>query len=399
MDNRTFPYLSARFFDGISSGLFMMALPWIMLQGQNMGPFVAMVALACTGISFFLTPFFSTLTDRYSRKAILVMVQVLQATTAALVLFVYWLEMGSYWLLAFAQLMFWVSSNLAWTTNNAFTQENYDPHEYASISGKQEVIMQGTTLGAGALGVMLLEVWGMLEFAAFAAIASAIATVCYLYTPYRRQLRNNTSVSFMEQMKESRQLMGNQPRFYLFLMLSALAYPVLTYLSKLVPIWFAESGISGEWLAGYNLAFGLGSLITGLFVAKLLGLVTHQNTMLCTMAICGLMIVGMSLSSHPAYLLLFTFLFGFFNAMNRIARTNWMHVSVEVDSRGRADGILQMFATLVQSISYVGIALLSHYGVTQLGFVLAAVTMLLAALGMYLLSKKPLTHNKVIEAC
>lgn len=31
MKSRTIPYLLARFFDGISSGMFMMALPWIML--------------------------------------------------------------------------------------------------------------------------------------------------------------------------------------------------------------------------------------------------------------------------------------------------------------------------------------------------------------------------------
>lgn len=52
MKNRTMPYLSGRFFDGISSGLFMMALPWVMLETPGMGPFVAMVALACTAISF-----------------------------------------------------------------------------------------------------------------------------------------------------------------------------------------------------------------------------------------------------------------------------------------------------------------------------------------------------------
>ena len=33
-----------------------------------------------------------------------------------------------------SQLVYWVSSNFAWTTNNAFTQENYQHHEYAKIS-------------------------------------------------------------------------------------------------------------------------------------------------------------------------------------------------------------------------------------------------------------------------
>ncbi len=396
MKNKTLPYLSGRFFDGISSGLFMMALPWIMLATPNMGPFVAMVALACTAISFFLTPFFSTLIDRHSRKSLLVLVQFIQFATAGVVFIAYLLDFGSHWLLAGAQLIYWASSNLSWSTNNAFTQENYDPHEYASISGKQEIIMQGTTLGAGALGVILLESWGMLEFAAFAAIAAGFATLSYIVTPYRRQLRQSRTTSFSGQLKESKQIFTKSPRFYVFLMLSALSYPILTYLGKLVPIWFSETGVSGDWLAGYNIAFGLGSLITGVFVARLLALSSHTSTIVYAMAIAALALVGMSFSVHPAQLLVFTLIFGFFNALNRIARTNWMHHTIAVEQRGRADGGLQMFATLVQSISYIVIALLSHYGLTQYGFILAAIAMIGAAMAMKVIALKSANDQEFV---
>ncbi|WP_165313423.1 MFS transporter [Vibrio ziniensis] len=384
---RTKAYLTGRFFDGISSGLFMMALPWAMLSTPNMGAFVAMVALACTAISFFLTPFFSTLIDRHSRKQLLVSVQFVQAAMAALIAVFYGVGYESNWLLATAQLVFWTSSNLAWATNNAFTQENFHQHEYAAISGKQEVIMQGTTLGSGALGVVLLEMWGMLEFASFAAVASAIASISYMITPYRRQLRQVNSVSFVDQMKESKDIFVERPQFYVFLMLSALSYPILTFLTKLVPIWFAETGISGDWFAGYNIAFGMGSLITGLMVGRLLGLGTHQGIMIGAMGLAAMMLIGMSLSPTPLMLLVFTFFFGTFNALNRIARTNWMHHSISIHQRGRADGGLQMFATFAQSISYVAIALLSHFGMTQIGFFLAAVVMVLAVCMMMRLNR------------
>ncbi|GAD90873.1 hypothetical protein VHA01S_058_00270 [Vibrio halioticoli NBRC 102217] len=386
--NRTRPYLTGRLFDGISSGLFMMALPWIMLSTPNMGVFVAILALTCTALSFCLTPIFSTLIDRTSRKYLLIWVQVLQTSMAILVALVYGLGYASLWLLAIAQIVFWTSSNLAWTANNAFTQENFEQHEYAALSGKQEVIMQGATLGAGALGVLLLERWGMYEFACFAASASAIATVSYILTPYRRQLRQSKAVSFVTQMKESREIYTQRPHFYVFLMLSALSYPILTFLTKLVPIWFSEMGISGDWFAGYNIAFGMGSLMTGLLVSRLLGLGSHQRIMMGSMGLATIMLVGMSLSPSPHFILVFTFLFGTFNALNRIARTNWMHHSIRIDQRGRADGGLQMFATLAQSISYVGIAFLSHFGITQLGFFIAAGVMLFAVLMMMRLNNR-----------
>lgn len=73
--------------------------------------------------------------------------------------------------------------------------------------------------------------------------------------------------------------------------------------------------------------------MTGLFVAKLLNLASHQSTMLYSMAIASVMLIGMSFSVHPAYLLIFTLFFGSFNALNRIARTNWMHHTIRVEQR------------------------------------------------------------------
>ena len=184
MRKRTIPYLSARFFDGISSGMFMMALPWIMLAEPNMGTFVAITALVCTSLSFTVTPFFATLIDRHSRKSILIIMQVLQVSAALLVFIAYYNQLESVWVLAFAQLIFWLTNDLAWSCNNAFTQENFRQNEYAKISSYQEMVMQGTTLGAGALGIILLEYWSMLEFSLLAVIASFLSALCYIVTPY-----------------------------------------------------------------------------------------------------------------------------------------------------------------------------------------------------------------------
>ncbi|MGF1732572.1 MFS transporter [Photobacterium kasasachensis] len=395
MKNKTIPYLSGRFFDGISSGLFMMALPWIMLQEPDMGTFVAITALVCTGLSFLSTPFFSTLTDRHSRKAILILVQIVQSATAMLVCIVYWMGLGSHWVLAFSQLVFWVSSNIAWNANNAFTQENYEQQEYAKISGYQEVVMQGTTLGAGALGIFLLEMWGIEEFAAFAAIASGIAALSYIATPYRRQIRQSHNTPFLSQITETKGIFSQQPRFYGFLLISCLSYPVLTFLGKLVPIWFAELSVSGNWVAFYNIAFGLGSLMTGLLVSRILTMMSHRNIMQYSMLVLALTLLVMSGVMQPLYIVLLTLGFGFFNALNRIARTNWMHHTIPMSQRGRVDGGLGMFATLVQSLSYVLIAFLAHVDAIEYGFVIAGFIVLFASLWMLLIGTKIDADNEL----
>lgn len=388
MKNKTIPYLSGRFFDGISSGLFMMALPWIMLQKPDMGTFVALTALVCTVSSFLCTPFFSTLTDRHSRKAILILVQAVQSTTAILVCIAYWFDLGSNWVLAFSQLVFWVSSNVAWNANNAFTQENYGQQEYAKISGYQEVVMQGTTLGAGALGIFLLEWWGIVEFALFAAMASGIATFSYVITPYNRQVRQSHKIPFMNQVKEIKVIFAQQPTFYGFILISCLSYPVLTFLGKLIPIWFAELNISGDWVAYYNIAFGLGSLMTGLLVSRILAAKSHRYIMQYSMVVLAITLLVMSGVMQPLYIVVLTLCFGFFNALNRIARTNWMHHTIPISQRGRVDGGLGMFATLVQSLSYVLIAFLAHVDAIEYGFIILGLIVLFSSIWMMVLGNK-----------
>ena len=382
MKNRTVPYLFARFFDGISSGMFMMALPWIMLSEDGMGMFVAITALVCTSLSFVFTPFFATLIDRHSRKKVLVFMQIIQATTALMVFIIYYNDIQSYWILAFAQLIFWLSSDLAWSCNNAFTQENYQKDEYAKISSYQEVVMQGTTLGAGALGIVLLEYWSMLEFSFLATFASLLSGLCYIAIPYKRQFKPSLKEAFFKQLLESKSIFYKKKKFYTFLALSCLSYPVLTFLVKLVPIYFAEQGVSGSWFATWKMSYGLGALLSGFLIARLLTRYDHENAMVVSIITMAIILLLMGVYLSPLFIILLTIILGFFNSYNRIARTNKMHHVIAMEERGRVEGGLKLFSTLAQSLSYVVIALLSYLQLTALGFIIIGVVLLIAGVIM-----------------
>lgn len=396
MKNRTIPYLLARSFDGISSGMFMMALPWIMLSEEGMGMFVAITALVCTSLSFVFTPFFATLIDRHSRKKILIFMQVAQAMTALMVFIVYYSDMQSHWLLAFAQLVFWLSNDLAWSCNNAFTQENYQQDEYAKIASYQEVVMQVTTLGAGALGIVLLEHWSMLEFSLLATFASFLSGLCYIATPYKRQFSPSLKEAFFKQLVESKSIFAKQKRFYTFLALSCLSYPVLTFLVKLVPIYFAEQDISGSWFATWKMSYGVGALISGLLIARLLTRYDHENAMVVSIIMMAITLLTMGFSLSPTLIIMLTIILGFFNSYNRIARTNKMHHVIAMEERGRVEGGLKLFSTLAQSLSYVVIALLSYLQLTALGFIIIGVVLLIAG-GVMLHLKQRLSMQRAFN--
>lgn len=123
-------------------------------------------------------------------------------------------------------------------------------------------------------------------------------------------------------------------------------------------------------------------------MTKVLNQFGHTSIIVVSMSVLVIALIGLSLSAHPLTILMFTALFGTFNALNRIARINWMHHTVSVHQRGRVDGGISMFATTVQSLSYVVIAMLSHFGLTEYGFILAAGTMAMAVCVMWYLNHK-----------
>ncbi|KJZ14149.1 MFS transporter [Marinomonas sp. S3726] len=375
-------FLSGRFFDGISSGMFMLALPWIMLEETQSGSIVALSTLACTLASFSLSPLLSTLIDRHSRKAILFITQVIQALTAFIVLAAFFYQVGNLTTLIFAQLVFWCSSDLAWKTNNAFVQENFSADEYPKITSYQEIIMQITTLGAGATGIVLLAQWGMQEFAAIAFIASFIGAISYGVIPYQRKLRLQHEASFLKQVIEIKEIFLKQKQLMVFLALSCLSYPVLTFLVKLVPIYFYEQGYSANWFAAWKLSFGIGALISGLIIRQLLIKHLPEKLMIACVSLIALALFASSLFSASWIIVGFALLFGLFNSVNRISRMNKMHHEIDLNERGRIEGGLHMFSTFIQSMSYMLIALLSHYDATQLGFSIMSLVMLLAAVFM-----------------
>ena len=381
-DARVYRLLAGRFFEGVSTGLFMMALPWLMLKQGDNGALVAVIALICTLASFLLTPFFSTAIDRFSRKRLLVLVQLTQALIALL------LMLGSLdgevaiLIMAVAQLVYWVTGDLAWNCTGAFIQENFVEEEYPRISSYQEVLMQGVMLLSGALGVFLLELWPVHFFALFACLAATMGAICYGTMPYQRKLRRHHKTGFINQLTESKAIFLRQPRFMLFLAMSCLSYPVLMYLGKLVPIYLAEKGFTGEWFALWKSSYGFGAMICGLVVVILMTRFSHEKLMLSAVLTIAFVLAVMTASPLPWVLVVMTLLIGFFNALNRIARINKMNLVVDINERGRIDGGLKMFSTLSQSLGYVVIALLAHWQITEWGFAVIAVVMLSAGISM-----------------
>ena len=384
---RVYSFLIGRAFDVFSSGMIMMALPWLMLKQGVSGTWVALVALACTLSAFVLTPIFATWIDRCSRKSLMVGVQ---ATQSSMALLLYCIGLAgdiSFFWMAVAQWVFWVSNDLGWATSNALVQENFTSKEYPKISSLKEVIGQSVMISAGAAGVLLLESWSMQAFALFATVCSAMGLILFSLMPYRRSLRQKNHSKFFQQMLESREIIQRNRSLMLFFALSCLSYPMITFLIKLVPIYLMEYGYSGNWFAIWKTVQGTGAICCGIFAVLLLQRFKEEHLMVYATWGVAILLAVMGLFLQPIVLVATTLVFGFCTTLNRIARIKAMNLTVEVNERGRVDGVLTLFSTFAQSLSYVLIAILAHYHLVEYGFLIMALIMAIAATGMRVLQK------------
>ncbi|WP_353500029.1 MFS transporter [Vibrio sp. CB1-14] len=390
-------HLLGLMFDGIASGMMLMALPWFILKQGSNGTFLAVVTLVCTIMSFVLTPLIATAIDRYPRKRILALTQLIQLLAGSSVVIAGTVisrshlgndhSVSSVWVLAFCLVAFWIASDLAWATNGAFTQELYVPSEYGRISSQQEIVMQITTLSAGGMGVWLLELWSLEKFALLAASLSLVALMCFVAIRHRSFSSKQKRTPYHLQLRESTSIFRQSPRFFAFIALSCVGYPMMTYLAKLVPIYLSENQQSGEWFAWWQINYGVGAMVCGLMIVKVMNKVSHQQLMLVSMASISVLLCVMTMTLSPLSIVLVALLIGVFNATNRIARVNKLHHEVDNSVRGRVDGGMKLFSTALQSASYVVIAYLANYQLTELGFAIGALVIMLATFAMWLLRR------------
>lgn len=384
-DSRVYGLLLGRLFSDSASGLFMMALPWLMLKQEAGGHYVAIMALLCTCSSFVMTPVFSTWIDRSSRKYLLLLVQCFQFLAACLVLFSGLYGNANLLVLSIAQFIFWVSSDLDWSATNALVHENFTEKEYPKISGYKEVVSQAVQIFSGAMGIYVLEVWNTVYFSAFACSFSLFSILFFLFMSYQMHDISFNQKSFRKTLIETKTVVHKHSDKIVLLALSCLSYPVLTYLSKLIPIYFAQNMISGAWFAAWEVAYGVGAIVCGFSVVWILKKYHEINLIRFSILSLSFLLFVMGMNLTPIGLVLFTLLYGFFSVLDRISRINYMNKVIHPRERGRLDGVLKMWSTSIQSGSYVLIAVLVHYNQVGYGFMMAAVILFTA--GVYMLTK------------
>jgi DHA3 family macrolide efflux protein-like MFS transporter len=147
----------ANFISGIAQGISMIAIPWYFTQQGDMVLFGYLYA-GITAVSLIWGPFSGTLVDKYDRRKIFLVLNIVLGIALLSVSFYGFQNDGVPWLMVgFVYLMTFMNYNLHYPNLYAFAQEITEKRFYGKITSYLEIQGQLASVLAGAGAALLLE--------------------------------------------------------------------------------------------------------------------------------------------------------------------------------------------------------------------------------------------------
>ncbi|MGK0391381.1 MAG: DHA3 family macrolide efflux protein-like MFS transporter [Maribacter sp.] len=155
--NATLLLFLANFISGIAQGISMIAIPWYFTQQGDMVLFGYLYA-GITAVSLIWGPFSGTLVDKYDRRKIFLVLNIVLGIILLSVSFYGFQNDGVPWLMVgFVYLMTFMNYNLHYPNLYAFAQEITEKRFYGKITSYLEIQGQLASVLAGAGAALLLE--------------------------------------------------------------------------------------------------------------------------------------------------------------------------------------------------------------------------------------------------
>ncbi|QQS30434.1 MAG: MFS transporter [Sphingobacteriales bacterium] len=370
---------AANTISGAAQGISMLAVPWYFADVlQKISLFNAIYAVA-TFISLFWGLYAGTLIDHYSRKGIFLA----ENMAGALVLLSIALT-GYIWgslpvpLVALVFLTTFFNYNIHYPALYAFAQEISSRQDYSRITSYLEIQGQFTNALAGGLAALLLTgiPQGDYNFAGYTLyipftikkwslhqvflldgltyLVSFLLILTIKYTPQSNRHPENLSIK--ERFKIGIGFLNKNPLVFLFGNFSYFVFVTTMVLNFVLMPNFVKNYLhaSADAYAIGDVAFAVGAIVSGLFVAKLFSqkATVKGNILMAFLSASAFCILIFNRQVGIYYLM--AFLLGLANAGARIMRVTYLFNHIPNQIIGRTSSVFQVINVLMR-FGFIGL--------------------------------------------
>lgn len=411
----------ANIISGLAQGISMVAIPWYFVKIVSRPEVFANAYLLITFLTLFWGIYAGTLVDRYSRKNLFIVINIICGLfIGSVAFFGIHMEYLSDLLviLVFGITIF--NYNIHYPNLYAFGQEITEPKNYGKLNSYIEVQGQVTSVLAGAFAALLLtgttnnilevggfsftlpfniEQWKIYEVFLMDAITYLVVIFIFVSMKYTSIAKDKTHVDgIMERLKGGFSYLKNHPIIFVFGFTSSMLFAfTLVEVHVILPSYVDRFlKMDGNIYASAEIYYSFGAIMAGLLILRIF---KRFNTVFGVIVL--MMVVSFAFYAMSVYDILWVFFLGNFilgitNAGVRILKTTYLFNHVPNNLIGRTNSVFGFLNTVVRML-LIALFALPFYHISdniRYGYIVGVIMMILTLIPLILWYKRILNVEK-----
>jgi MFS family permease len=375
----------------------MIAIPWLLVSTPSGATTFGYVAIVMTMISFLIAPSIGHIVDKYSRKRILLLAELMGLVVIlffALIGFTGVEYQGWHYMILYGIGTLYYT--LFYPAIFAFNQEIFDPSTYRALNGAMEIQGQLSSMLAGAIAAILISKVDLQWLLFFDALTYLCGLLLFIRIPYEQTANvEQRGGAFFKKLKEGIHYMKTKPSLFFFLMASVMPFIGVMLTNYLFPIHLnsvlkVDAGVYGM----QSMLYGVGAVLAGVVIPMLAAKRGNMAIIISTVFLYTVGITWISfVESVPIYLIL-TMLLAFGNAGTRVARNSYMMDEIPNQLIGRVDSLFRTIGLGLRIVLLAVFTKLAGNGDIQIAFYILFSFMILSV-GVVICSKMALNKKAI----
>ncbi|MCP3739623.1 MFS transporter [Rossellomorea sp. BNER] len=393
-------YLNASIISAIGTGMHFIAITWLILEMTESTSKVG-ITLAISFLPLmFLASFGGMIADRYDRRIVMVVFNIIRFLSISLVPVVYWFGDLSIFIIYLMQFLNSIGTSFYMPANAAFIREIIDDDQMYRANAITQVWIQVGKLSGAGLGGVFIAWFGSINVVFMNAITFLVSAILIFYARkgyFSPQSGIGANRKFWVNLREGISLLVKQKGllFYVFLTLLP-SFFVHIYNLGVGVFVKVELNEGADALGIIDGAYAVGALVLGMFISKQANWLKNKRIIPIVVMVMGIPFLMFSLSSSVVAATISVFLLG---AAFQIAFTMFntlIQVTPPKEFVGRISGFAKSLQSLLAftGLLYFGAWLEGH----SVRTLLVGIFLLLIFAGVLVLMKDLFLVRKFREA-
>jgi MFS transporter, DHA3 family, macrolide efflux protein len=353
----TILFLSSQTISLTGSMLVQYAITWYITLETQSGVMMALSIICGFLPTFFISPFAGVWADRYSRKNLIILSDILIAAATFIIAVLFILGFDAIWLLFIASAVRSLGTGIQTPSVGAFLPQIVPEDQLTRVNGinssVQAFVVLLSPMASGALmSIATIDVIFFIDVAT-AAIAVAILAV-FLRVPVHAKALEKQTLTYGEDLRQGIQYIRNNAFIKSIFVFCAIYFVLVSPLAFLTPLQVARSFGADVWrLTVVEMAFSVGMIAGGAFIAAWGGFKNRLHTIVAANMVISLCTLAIGIVSVFWVYVLLMVLIGLAMPLFNTPFIVLLQERTEEDYLGRVFGVLSMISSSVMPLSMV----------------------------------------------